>query len=289
MKKSIDQVYGPEVLGRLQQTELGILKTFDKLCQKHGLSYFALYGTALGQVRHGGFIPWDDDIDVGLMRQDYEKLKDLVASELSDEYTFIDGMADPRYPFVTGRIMKKGTEFRMLSMKNAKYETGIFLDIFCFDYMPEDPALMAKTKRKCWVLEKMNILRNMPMPNLPYRGFTRVVVRVVCAVASVVMKLFPRKVLQRWVREAPQVMQGKKTSQIGWPFCVNPNQSLYPVDMIFPLQRLPFEDMMLSMPRDPDGMLRTVFGDDYMTPLPEGQRSFIIPYRLSFGDGEIYE
>jgi lipopolysaccharide cholinephosphotransferase len=65
--------YDEKTLHRLQQIELEILRDFDELCTENGLSYFGCGGTAIGAVRHHGMIPWDDDIDVGLLRKDYEK------------------------------------------------------------------------------------------------------------------------------------------------------------------------------------------------------------------------
>jgi len=284
MRQTIDQVYDKATLRRLQLVELDILKKFDIMCAKHDLQYFALYGTVLGQVRHGGIIPWDDDIDVGMMREDYEKLKELVPKELGEEYSLLNGEIDPRYPFTTSRIMKKGTEFRMLAMKNAPYKTGIFLDIFCFDRMPDSDTELAKMKRKCWILEKMCILRSMPFPNLPYRGIKRYVVRSACVAGFFAMKMFPRVKLHRWMQNAAQTSNSHETRRIGCPFGLTPEKRIYLKEMIFPLQRLPFEDMVINMPNDPEKVLRQVFGDDYMTPPPEGQRSFIVPYKLSFED-----
>ena len=65
--------YPPEVIKKLQRVELQILKDFDKVCRKYNLTYFALFVTAIGAIRHQGFIPWDDDIDVGMMKEDYDK------------------------------------------------------------------------------------------------------------------------------------------------------------------------------------------------------------------------
>ena len=83
--------YSPEVLLRLQKTETGILACLDRICQSHNLHYFVIFGTAIGAVRHKGFIPWDDDTDVGMLREDYEKLRalgDSVWEEAGGEYYF---------------------------------------------------------------------------------------------------------------------------------------------------------------------------------------------------------
>ena len=284
MKATIDQVYSPEVLRRLQLVELEILKKFDAMFKKHGLEFFAVYGTVLGAIRHNGIIPWDDDIDIAMPRKDYERLAEIVPLEMGKDYTLLNGQIDPHYPFVTSRIMKKGTEFRMMSMKNVPCELGIFLDIFCFDEMPDDPAELKKLLRKTWILEKMLVLRNTPFPNLPYRGIKRYAAYACCAVGSVVMKVFPRKTLHKWTQDAAQSYTGKNTNHIGWPFGLEPIKSYYPKDMVYPLDTHVFEDMDVVMPAKPHEMMRDVYGETYMTPPPEGAKSYIVPYRLSFGD-----
>jgi len=82
MKKyNRSEKYKPEVLKRLHNVQLQILSDFIRACEKYELSYFAVYGTAIGAVRHGGFIPWDDDIDVGMLRRDYDKFLQIFQKE----------------------------------------------------------------------------------------------------------------------------------------------------------------------------------------------------------------
>ena len=80
------KAYDEETLQRLQRTELKILKEFDTLCRENGIRYFGCGGTAIGAVRHGGFIPWDDDIDVGMLRRDYERFLKVAAHWKTDQY-----------------------------------------------------------------------------------------------------------------------------------------------------------------------------------------------------------
>lgn len=286
MKQTIDQFYSPETLRRLQLTELGILKKFDAMCEKHGLTYFGLYGTVLGAIRHKGIIPWDDDIDVAMPRKDYDRLAELVPQEFGEGYALLNAQIDPRYPFATSRIMLKGTEFRMLSMKNSPCELGIFLDIFPLEDLPDDEKKRKKMIRKCYVLEKLCIVRNTPFPNSPYRGVKRVVVYGCCAVASIVLKVFPPKTLHNWMRRSLTKYQGEDTGYCGVPLGMHPDRSVYSRDRVFPLQRVPFEDTLIPIPNDAHGIMRQVYGDTYMTPPPEGKRSNVIPYKLSFGDEE---
>ena len=78
--------YEPEILAKLHKTQIEILEEFERICEKHNLEYFAIYGTAIGAVRHQGFIPWDDDIDVGMLREDYEKFLEIAKKELGEKY-----------------------------------------------------------------------------------------------------------------------------------------------------------------------------------------------------------
>ena len=82
--------YNQETLRKLQKTELEILKDFIKICKKYNLTYFATGGTAIGALRHQGFIPWDDDIDVCMLRKDYERFMEVAPKEMGDRYVFMD-------------------------------------------------------------------------------------------------------------------------------------------------------------------------------------------------------
>ena len=83
-----------EKMKRIWYTEISLLQELDRVCKKYGLRYFAEYGTLLGAVRHNGFIPWDDDIDVAMLRDDYEKLKKVAAEEFKAPYFFQDSYTD---------------------------------------------------------------------------------------------------------------------------------------------------------------------------------------------------
>lgn len=287
MKMTIDQVYSPETLRKLQLVEYDILKKFDAMCKKHGLEYYAIYGTLLGAVRHQGIIPWDDDIDIGMPRRDYEKLAKLVPEEFGEGYTFLDATTDPRYPFVTGRIMKKGTEFRMLSAKNLPMELGIFLDIFVVENLPNEERERKALLRKAWIAEKLCILRTMPFPNLPYRGLKRILAYSLCGVASACLKVIPARVLHRIRLSMVTKYKEQKTGYIGILTGLDMEKAVFAREEIYPLGEMLYEDMMIPTPCDAHSVLVKAYGESYMTPLPEGKRSSIIPYKLSFGDEEI--
>ena len=144
--------YDESTLKRLQQAELEILKDFMRLCDAHGLQYFGIAGTGIGALRHGGFIPWDDDIDVALPRADYEAFLSLAKQELAEQYIVLNVEENENYPLMTTRLMRKNTIFREEALKDINCPLGIFLDIYPFDNLSDDPKACKKQMRQAWLL-----------------------------------------------------------------------------------------------------------------------------------------
>lgn len=120
----------------LKSVELEMLKFIDKVCKKEGLRYFLCGGTLLGAVRHQGFIPWDDDIDIFMPRPDYEKLIELTKD--SKEYRLLSEVDDGYY-YNFGKLVDKRT-LLVEQQVNPIDGMGIYIDIFPVDGMPETPT-----------------------------------------------------------------------------------------------------------------------------------------------------
>lgn len=118
---------------------LGCLIYFDKICRKYGLRYSLAYGTLIGALRHKGFIPWDDDIDVVMMRADYEKLSELFLCgiEQDEVYGFINEKNNEQYHYTIGRLVDKRTRIRFISNEGDVDDMGVFIDIYPVDYIHE--------------------------------------------------------------------------------------------------------------------------------------------------------
>lgn len=125
-----------ESLARVKQIELSLLRDFIELCNALNLQYFALGGTLLGAVRHAGFIPWDDDIDVGMPRGDYERLLTEAPALLPENDFLQTWRTDPEFPANFAKLRRSGTAFVERSLKNRKIHHGIYIDIFPLDYCP---------------------------------------------------------------------------------------------------------------------------------------------------------
>ena len=152
--------YDEATLKKVQQTEMEILRDFIKVCDENNLTWFGDAGSGIGAIRHKGFIPWDDDIDVMLPRKDFDKMIEVIKRDYSDKYSIANVETMKNYPLMTTRIMMKGTTFIEEPLKNIKCDLGIFLDVYPLDNISDDEEELKK-------LEDAIAFRN--VSNMPAR------------------------------------------------------------------------------------------------------------------------
>lgn len=129
------------MMKRAWAAQLEVLKVIEDICTKHNLRYFAERGTLLGAVRHQGYIPWDDDLDIAMLRDDYEKFLEIVKDELPEEFVLLDMYVEPEWenPFARITNSKKISweEGRLKQFHGCPYVVGV--DIFPLDYLSKNP------------------------------------------------------------------------------------------------------------------------------------------------------
>ena len=124
-------------LDRMKKIELEMLVELDRICRKHEIKYNLCAGTLLGAVRHKGFIPWDDDIDVRMLRSEYKRFCEACKTELDSTRFFWQTYdTDPGYRWEFGRMLRKGTEYVRVGQETLKQKTGVFIDVFPSDGVP---------------------------------------------------------------------------------------------------------------------------------------------------------
>ena len=147
---------------------LELWERFDEVCRKHGITYYAYYGTLLGAVRHQGFIPWDDDIDVIMFRDEYKRFQEIAPSEFTEPYFFQNAYTD-RIIWQISKIRDSRTtaiERNFLSLKDTVHQ-GIFLDIFPFDSVADgihsEFCVIEEIRNLLWrmVMEPVTVLREL--------------------------------------------------------------------------------------------------------------------------------
>lgn len=117
----------------LRQLQMGILQSVHDFCMAHDLCYFISSGTLIGAVRHGGYIPWDDDIDIYMPRKDYERFIEMYHDGI---YRVINPDTEPQYYYTFAKVVDVRT--RMLETETVGYEIGVYIDVFPIDYVPDD-------------------------------------------------------------------------------------------------------------------------------------------------------
>ena len=145
-----------EEFRRMQLIELDLLVEFDRVCRLHNIKYALNSGTQLGAVRHKGFIPWDDDIDVSMLREDYERFKKEAMCDLNPDICFFqDHTTDPNYRWGYAKIRRTGTTYIRDGQEHCKYKTGVFIDVLPSDDVPHSLFLQILQDWYCYCLRKI--------------------------------------------------------------------------------------------------------------------------------------
>lgn len=137
--------------------ELDLLTELQRVCNKYNLKCFAIGGTLLGTIRHKGFIPWDDDLDVGLSRKDYDKLCEVAGIEFKYPYFFQTALTDRNYFIGSARLRNANTTGIIKGFDQHKYNNGIFIDIYVYDEMPDKELQIKKHIKR---LNRLSFLLN---------------------------------------------------------------------------------------------------------------------------------
>lgn len=276
--------YDEKTLKKLQKLELSILKDFTELCERHGIDYFGCGGTAIGVMRHGGFIPWDDDIDVAMPRKDYERFLDVASREMTDKYEILNPETDPNYPFMTTRWILKGTDFREECLQYVPCRTGIFLDIFCFDNIADDEKAMRRQGWSAWFWGKLLILRSIPTPVLYFDGWKASLVQFACKIVHGFLRLFhvSNKFLYARAKKAAMRYADVDTKRVAYFYDPTPFTSIIDKKNIYPTVKKKYDGLEVRFPSRTEAYLEVRYGD-YMTMPPEDKRHNHPPYRLNFG------
>ena len=146
----------PQNLRQLQLTELELLEEADRVAKKYNISYCIIAGTMLGAVRHSGFIPWDDDVDIAMLRSEYERFRDACQKELDPrKFYFQDHTVTEGYRWGYGKLRRKGSLFLREHQEHMPYEQGIFMDVFPLDPVPESRLGRNLKNLECFLVRKM--------------------------------------------------------------------------------------------------------------------------------------
>lgn len=264
-----------KTLREVQLTQLSIAKEIKRICEKHNIDYFLDGGTMLGAVRHKGFIPWDDDMDIGMTRENYNRFIEVAKSELSEEYFLQTWETDQYYPMPFAKVRKNGTLFVENNFEKSKMHQGIYVDVFPYDYFPATKRKQKRFWRKknflsSLLLMKCKSVKFLSNNNTALKVFLKLCmftfIKFICIFNS------KRRIVQRY--EKLITKYNDKTSGIVYEQtqCYKFGHFVIPENCICGRIDLPFEDTQFKCLENYHQYLSTLYGD-YMTPPPEEKRA----------------
>ncbi len=285
-----DAFSDPEQLAKIQAVLLKILKDFDHACRELGVEYTVYGGTSIGAVRHQGFIPWDDDVDVLMTRADYERFLAEAPKIMSKDYRFDNTRTVPEYPFMFTKLGLDGTVFIPEFGKDSKYRMRLAIDLLPLDNVPgDDPAAVKAMSRRTWVWGRLLYVQGTPTPYLiDTHGFKRFAIHSATSLAHWAMRLFrvtPQMLQNKWDKAARRFesvdtgIYADFSMRDPWNWTVTREE-------LFPARDVPFEDITVKLQREYDAVLTRSYGD-YMQMPPEEKRRNHKPVEIDFGPYEI--
>ncbi|MBO7138567.1 MAG: LicD family protein [Bacteroidaceae bacterium] len=151
--------YQKEELQKLQEALYETLEEVDRICKKHGIHYFVTGGTAIGAYFWQKILPWDDDIDVGMLRPDYERFAQVAQEEMGARFFLQTPKTEPHTPFFFMKVRMNGSRFSESTFRHIQMHQGIYVDIFPFDKIPKQPWLERLQHRVVYFLNGLFIAK----------------------------------------------------------------------------------------------------------------------------------
>jgi len=265
-----------DILKRVHETEIEILDEIVRICDKYNLNYYLHWGTLLGAVRHQGFIPWDDDLDICMTRKDYDKFLEVCLTELDDKFYLDVKEYNKKCYLPFAKVRKNNTTFGEKISNNIDNHKGIFVDIFPVDNVV-DPnskstwlrsAIINQIYEVMYVKFKLKKINDCRKP-------------VFCAI----LNLFPVSFL--WKMESFLVKKdNKKNTDMVCDFniMVSVKEEAFNRELLKP-KKVIFEGKEYMSFNDPEPVLTKLYGD-YMKLPPEDQRVNHCPEKIDFEHGK---
>lgn len=272
-----------EYFKRLHEALFEIYQEIARICDKHNLTYFVIAGTLLGAVVDKGYIPWDDDMDLAMPREDYDKFIKICRTELSERFFLHHTTTDPDYWLSFAKVRLNNTVFiekDIENLKNEKAHKGIYIDITPFGYSEKNEGLVNKTKRKlmAWIqgyifseLTGKNASKIRRVFDIPLRAFS---IRSLALFRDRIMRSFNSKNRRYLVN-----IDGSMVSESAY----------FKVEDILPTKDFPFQGSFVKGPANPEQYLWQMYGERF-----ERYKKFHTrepahrPVMVRFEDGSVY-
>lgn len=263
----------------LKKTQYDILLYIKEICEKNNISYFIGYGTLLGAVRHGGFIPWDDDIDVILLREEYEKFVQIMKKEKHDYYRFCDmrNMERCHLPYGIMEDTRTGVYHERFAPDLMRNE-GVSVDIFPFDDLPNERSEIEKIVRHQKFWKALNNLRI----TIKFPESDSIIKKILKCLGKLSVLIIGKRCIYSNVNKIVNKQFEKKGEMVGDLMCNPGLHTCFPKEIFSESIDMLFENDYFKAPKDYKKFLEICYGD-YMTLPPKekqkGQHEYIYFWR----------
>lgn len=274
--------YSPEQLKQLQRVELEILEVISEICDNHRITWWLEGGSALGAMRHQGFIPWDDDVDLGMLYEDYVRFLEVAPVELPENMRLDDPAKNKHMACMFAKVVRTDTVFETLETRDAGYDQGVFVDIFPYgvaassgaESLAQQRALL-RCVRKRYLFASGNI-------KVPHRGLLGKAELVACKIAHQLINAFssPERMNRKFWETAFSGNPERRPACTGdsiISYCYPETPIAY--ERMFPTQKVAFEDRLFPVIHDVEYYLQAEYGDWRRLP-PVEDRKTHKPVRL---------
>ena len=262
----------------VREMELELLTEIDRICRRNNIQYFLSGGTMLGAVRHKGFIPWDDDIDIAMLRDDYEKFKTACINELPKKYQYQSYTNKDGYHYFFDKITIKDTYFSTKYSDRFDMLKGFSTDVFIFD-KTSDNRFFSKLHFK--MLMALRLLMNVRWINEPRKDKSYMLSKLLLPI----LRIFSMDTYSKMYDKLLRKYEKRNTSTVLPPATDHKWRGVMPKKWFETVTDAPFENVMSYIPTGYDDYLKRWYCEDYMDLLPLCQRTGSHDYyRLDVGN-----
>ena len=252
----------------VQNIGLEILKEFIRICDIHNLRYFLGYGSAIGTVRHQGFIPWDDDIDVFMPREDYELFCEICKKELDSKFFLQNYKTEPACSLIWGKLRKNNTLLVENYNSDLKFHFGVWIDIFILDKVSDNHFIRLINKCSLFILKNLYIVKcNVQLPPNRLSFINKLCYNITKVFAKPLSKNFLINNIDKLLKK----YQHKNTKFVmDYSFFKG---LLIECNQLNTYKVMPFEDINVRMFDDYDKILKQYYGDYMRIPTEEERKN----------------
>jgi lipopolysaccharide cholinephosphotransferase len=265
-------------LEKIHNLELEMLNEIVRICNKYDLNYFLIAGSLIGAVRHQGFIPWDDDLDIAMPREDYEKFISICSRELNERFLIDSYDTNKNYFRLAAKIRAKNTIYMEDYLVNYKGPHGIWIDILPLDYSVKSKSIILSVQSVIKSTLQVAIMKKQKADISDKKTYKRVISTIVSLLPVSFLTTTQTKIMKLQNNKTNKKYIVNLASKYGY------KKQIFLIEDYFPAQKLKFENDEYCVPNHYDVILKKIYGD-YMKVPPKELQTIHNPIKIKFEDG----